>query len=133
MTSPTSVGAFYSNFFEGVIVGGSVWQSVSSRQERAKNDAGIQSEVKWSKVSPYDVERYEILIREFFNVINEGQARMRIMFRQNIREPINLSLDHKKSEYFLLYYQFPKTWLWPAIHADASRRRPLALLSGPVA
>ncbi|MCC5835625.1 MAG: DUF3800 domain-containing protein [Opitutales bacterium] len=101
-------GSFYSNFFGGVIVGGSAWQRVSTRLLRAKSTAGIQSEVKWSKVSPYDVARYQLLINEFFNIIAEGQVRMRIMFRQNIHEPTNLTLEHKKNEYFILYYQFLK-------------------------
>jgi hypothetical protein len=101
-------GLFFSNFFGGVIVGGSVWQSVSKRLETAKAKAGIESEVKWSKVSPHDVDRYEPLIQEFFDLIAEGMVRMRVMFRQNIHQPVNLTQDHLKNEYFILYYQFLK-------------------------
>lgn len=101
-------GEYYSNFFGGVIVGGSVWQEVSERLEAAKKGAGIESEVKWSKVSPYDVARYERLIEEFFKVLAEGHVRMRVMFRQNIHEAVNLTVEHYKAEYFILYYQFLK-------------------------
>lgn len=101
-------GPFFSNFYGGVIVGGSVWQSASERLEDAKAKAGIQSEVKWSKVSPHDVDRYEPLIQEFFDLIAEGMVRMRVMFRQNIHQPINLTQDHTKNEYFILYYHFLK-------------------------
>ena len=101
-------GDFYSNFFGGVIVGGSALNSVSTHLEAAKSEAGIRSEVKWSKVSSYDVESYKCLIKEFFNVMAEGLVRMRIMFRQNIHEAINLTAEHYKAEYFLLYYQFLK-------------------------
>ena len=38
-------GPFFSNFYGGIIVGGSVWQSASKRLEDAKARAGLQSEV----------------------------------------------------------------------------------------
>lgn len=77
-------GPFFSNFYGGVIVGGSNWKSVSDLLETSKRKAGITSEVKWSKVGPYEVERYKVLVEKFFDLIHDGKIRMRVMFRQNI-------------------------------------------------
>lgn len=119
-------GAYFSNFFGGVIVGGSVWQKVTNRLEEVKSSSGIRSEVKWSKVSPFDVDRYEPLIEEFFKIIEEGHLRMRVMFRQNIHQAANLTLEHRENEYFILYYLFLKHGFGLAhmpVHPDGVRLR----------
>lgn len=54
------------------------------------------------------MEGYEPLIEEFFDLIAEGIFRMRVMFRQNIHQPINLTQEHSKNEYFILSYLFLK-------------------------
>lgn len=101
-------GAFFSNFYGGVIVGGSVYREAVERLMAAKETQKIESEIKWTKVGPYEVRRYEPVVREFFNLMGEGLVRMRVMFRQNIHEATSLTPDHYKNEYFLLYYQFLK-------------------------
>ena len=101
-------GKFFSNFYGGVIVGASKLDQVVVRLNKAKEDAGIESEVKWEKTSPYDVERYQQLIHAYFNEIEQGNIRTRIMFRANSLVPNELSAQQQKDEYYLLYYQFLK-------------------------
>lgn len=101
-------GKYFSNFYGGVIVGASNLTGVNARLNQAKLDAGIESEVKWEKTSPYDLERYKQLIRVYFDEIDAGNLRTRIMFRQNAFEPTGLTVEQRQSEYYLLYYQFLK-------------------------
>lgn len=95
-------GAFFSNFYGGVIVGGSQWNSVVQRLEEARQRAGILSEVKWEKVSPFDVDRYEALVSAYFDEIADGTIRTRVMFTQNRNIPRNLTAIHHRDEYFIL-------------------------------
>ncbi len=101
-------GMYYSNFYGGVIVGATQLNGVNLRLENARSIAGIESEVKWEKTSPYDVERYKILIAAYFDEIKAGHLRTRIMYRQNAFVASGLSPDHYRDEYFILYYQFLK-------------------------
>lgn len=101
-------GKFFSNFYGGVIVGGSKIDAVVTRLNEAKEAAGIESEVKWEKTSPYDVERYQQLMRVYFSEIEQGNLRTRIMFRPNSFVPHGLTPQQQRDEYYLLYYQFLK-------------------------
>ena len=97
-------GKYYSNFYGGVIVGASQLERINERLWNAKSDAGIKSEVKWEKTSPYDVERYKSLIKVYFDEIAAGHLRTRIMYSQNAFVPRRQS----REEYYKLYYQFIK-------------------------
>ena len=101
-------GKHYSNFFGGVIVPGSVWESSETRLRMAAREADIQSEVKWSKVGPRELPVYSELLKTFFTLMAEENVRMRVMFRHNVHQPVYLSPEHIRSEYFILYYQFLK-------------------------
>lgn len=101
-------GKFFSNFYGGAIVGGSALRSVNQRLERAKSNAGIESEIKWEKIGPYELKRYQNFITTFFDEISSGTVKMRIMFTQNRYVPQNLTVEQRRNEYFNLYYQFLK-------------------------
>lgn len=101
-------GKYFSNFYGGVIVGSSKLDLVVARLNEAKKNAGIESEVKWEKTSPYDVDRYQQLMHVYFNEIEQGNLRTRIMFRANSLVPHGLSPQQQRDEYYLLYYQFLK-------------------------
>lgn len=101
-------GTFFSNFYGGVMVGSSQWDSVVARLQDTLEATGIRSEVKWSKVGPMELEPYKELIEAYFDEIEAGVLKMRVMFRQNAQVPQNLTSEQRKDEYFLLYYQFLK-------------------------
>lgn len=44
----------------------------------------------------------------FFDLVSENKIKIRIMFTSNKNKVARLSSDHKRNEYFLLYYQFFK-------------------------
>lgn len=54
------------------------------------------------------LEKYKTLIDAFFEEVWAGHLKVRVMCRQNARQPRNLSADQKERGYFLLYYQFIK-------------------------
>lgn len=101
-------GKYFSNFYGGVMVGSSQWNAVTARLSTAAAEAGITSEVKWSKVGPLELEPYSALLSVFFAEIEAGTLKMRVMFRQNAQLAQGLTSEQRKNEYFLLYYQFLK-------------------------
>ncbi len=101
-------GKYYSNFYGGVLVGSSQYQRVTDRLNDKKAELNLYQEVKWEKVSQPYLEKYENLIRVFFEEIAKNHLRVRIMFRQNAYLPQGLSREQVDWEYYLLYYQFVK-------------------------
>ena len=101
-------GRYYSNFYGGVMVGASHYQRVTSRLNDKKAELHLFSEVKWEKVTERYLEKYQQLIRTFFEEVVQGHLRIRIMFRQNAHRPKGLTHEQVDLEYFLLYYQFIK-------------------------
>lgn len=83
-------------------------KKISNKLNEKKNDLGLLSEVKWTKVTEQYLDKYIELIDYFFKFVNANKVKIRIMFRQNANVPQNLSRDHEEKEYFLLYYQFIK-------------------------
>lgn len=101
-------GAFFSNFYGGVIVAGSRYEYLTSLLNEKKRELCFFGEVKWSKVSESYLAKYIALIQVFFNALSAGDIRVRLMFRQNAHQPQRLSREQVESEYFRLYYQFVK-------------------------
>jgi len=101
-------GKFYSNFYGGVIVGSSHYQSVTARLQAMKDSLNLGKEIKWQRVSENYLDKYMEMIQAFFHEIRAGTIRVRILFTQNAHVPLNLSCDQIDQEYFLLYYQFIK-------------------------
>lgn len=101
-------GAFYSNFYGGLIVGASQYQHVTNDLNAKKTELNLFAETKWSKVSEPYLGKYVALVQSFFMYVAAGSVRMRVMFRQNAHVPQNLARDQIETEYFRLYYQFVK-------------------------
>jgi hypothetical protein len=68
----------------------------------------LLGEVKWNKITAPYKEKYIKLLSHFFDLVAGNIIKVRIMFTQNMRVPIGLSVEQKENEYFLLYYQFIK-------------------------
>lgn len=101
-------GKYYSNFYGGLIVGASEYERVSKRMNFLKADLNLYGEVKWAKVTERYLPKYETLIKKFFDEVRESRVKVRIMFRQNARQPLSLTAEDIDMEYFKLYYQFIK-------------------------
>ena len=103
-----SSGKYYSNFYGGVLVGSSQYDRITDRLNEEKQRLNLHGEVKWSKVSAPYLEKYQSLIRAFFEEVKAAHLRVRIMFRQNAHLPIGLNEEQIEGAYFRLYYQFIK-------------------------
>lgn len=101
-------GTYYSNFYGGVLVGGSVIFAVSRKLDACKVSLNLLSEVKWQKVTDNYLEKYIALSDAFFDEIKAGNLKVRIMFRQSACKPIGLSQAQLDETYYKLYYQFIK-------------------------
>jgi hypothetical protein len=85
-----------------------VLDSVNARLAAHKKALGLNSEVKWEKTDRSVVERYEKMMRAFFDEIAAVRVVVRIMFTQNSKVAIGLESRHYDEQYYLLYYQFLK-------------------------
>lgn len=101
-------GAFYSNFYGGLLVGASRYQPVTDRLNDAKRAQNLFKEVKWKKVTAAYLEKYKALMDAFFEEVRAENVKVRIMFRQNAQEPFGLTTEQQQTTYWRLYYQFVK-------------------------
>ena len=99
-------GDYYSNFYGGALVRSTDFQTIRNVLENKCKDLHLNNEIKWSKVSPNYLEKYKIIIDEFFSFIEQDKVKIRIMFTQNAIEPQNLTKKQIEDEYFILYYHF---------------------------
>ncbi len=101
-------GRYFSNFYGGLIVGSSSYEKINKALIEKKLELNINGEIKWSKVTLNYLEKYKHIIKTFFYYVKISEIKIRIMFTQNRNIPQNISIENKKNEYFLLYYQFIK-------------------------
>ena len=114
-------GAYYSNFYGGVLVGGSHVEGASRRLGACKAAQNLCGEVKWQKVTSNYLQKYIALMDEFFDEVESGRVKVRIMFRQNARRPTGLTPMQVEQSYFILYYQFIKHAFGFALMPDHAR------------
>lgn len=103
-----SKGAHFSNFYGGALVTSDNIDSVRSSIAAKKADLNLHGEVKWSKITENYKQKYIDLVEHFFNLIESGLVKVRIMFTQNMFEAKGLTAEQIESTYFILYYQFIK-------------------------
>lgn len=101
-------GKFYSNFYGGALVNYKKIDYINNKLNLKKEELGLFSEVKWTKVTEQYLDKYIELINYFFEFVKSNNIKIRIMFRQNAQVPQNLTRIQEEKEYFLLYYQFIK-------------------------
>lgn len=101
-------GRFYSNFYGGCILRASDRQAIEQELNVVKAAHDLRGELKWTKISAYNEDRYTAFVDKVFDFIESGLIKMRVMFTQNINRPRQLEDYQIGNEYFLLYYQFIK-------------------------
>ena len=101
-------GKYFSNFYGGALVNYIYLEKISNKLNLKKEELGLFQEVKWTKVTEQYLDKYLTLMDYFFEFVKSNKIKIRIMFRQNAQVSQNLTKEHRKKEYFLLYYQFIK-------------------------
>jgi len=101
-------GRYFGNFYGGALVSSKHLEYVRDTLESKKIELNMLKEVKWQRVTGNYLEKYMELMGVFFDLIEKDIVKIRIMFTQNIYQPINLTKDQISNSYQLLYYQFFK-------------------------
>lgn len=102
-------GPFFSNFYGGILVRSIHLKQVTSILENKKDSLGMGgSEIKWQRVSKQYLDKYIELMETLFDLVEQDLVKIRIMFTQNNTVPIGLTIEQRKNEFLLLYYQFLK-------------------------
>ena len=101
----TSKDIKYGDFFGGCIIEAHDLQPVVQALEQCKRDNNLFGEIKWTKLTDTYLEKYQNVIRLFFDFVRQGKVKVRIMFREIDTQYTAYSKDEK---YFKLYYQFIK-------------------------
>ena len=96
-------GRFHSNFYGGALVKSADLDTVKSILETEKQRLGLQ-EVKWNKVSAAYLEKYIAMTNLFFDLIESGKIKVRIMFTQNAHSAVVLPANRKRNHIFLYYH-----------------------------
>ncbi len=98
---------FFSHFFGGVSVFASDQQEIEDNLIKAASEVGINAELKWVKVSTAYLDRYKVFVDRFFDEVDSGRLKVRIMFSQNV-DVFTGSRQSADETYSKLYYQFLK-------------------------
>lgn len=101
-------GRYFSNFYGGALISGKHFDMVNAALNKKKLELNIKGEVKWSKVTENYLTKYMELMDTFFCYIKQNIVKVRVMFTQNCRVPVNLTRQQHEDTFFKLYYQFFK-------------------------
>lgn len=103
-----SEGAYYSDFFGGLLIRSTDLVEVTTSLENKKKELNLDKELKWQRITSNYEQKYIDFITHFFEFVQAGKVKVRIMFRQNSNSPPRYSPEQNENKYFLLYYQFIK-------------------------
>ncbi len=99
-------GAFYSNFYGGVIIKAADRERIEAKLRDAQSE--ISGEAKWTKITEQDELGYIEFVECFLSLVADGSIRMRVMFTQNIHSTDHVQHYEQEAKYRKLYYQFIK-------------------------
>ena len=103
-----SRGTFYSNFYGGALIEASKQAAIEAELQEVKDEVNIfAGEMKWSKIGPRYRDKYIAFVNAFFDIVERGDVKLRVMFTHNQHVP-NLDEYRVGNDYFPLYYQFIK-------------------------
>ena len=101
-------GKHFGNFYGGLLVDAARQPTVEARLKTCCAALRLNDEVKWQKISTAYADKYIALMDELFDLVAEGDVKLRIMFTQNYFAPRRLSPEQGEDGFFILYYQFIK-------------------------
>lgn len=105
----SSDGPIFSDFFGGCLIDSKYLIEVTDALNRKKAELNLHGEIKWTKTTDQYLEKYTQIIDLFFDFVQAGKIKIRVMFRSNEDRPSNFHNRHSNDDkYFKLYYQFLK-------------------------
>lgn len=104
----TDKGRYFSHFYGGALVEARKRQMIEERLQNVKLENNLGAELKWTKITESYKDKYITFADAFFDFIDTGDVKLRIMFTQNTNRAIGLDEQQVGNEYWLLYYQLIK-------------------------
>ncbi|MBJ6111829.1 DUF3800 domain-containing protein [Hymenobacter sp. BT523] len=102
-------GRLFSDFYGGLIIDSRIAGLLIPLLQDKFAELGLTGEVKWTKTNEFLLSAYQDLIDYFFDFVDAGHIKVRIMFTQNLHAPgAALTTYQRQHQYHLLYYQFLK-------------------------
>lgn len=101
-------GSYYSNFYGGILMDSRKYDFVLKEATNLLTELGIENEIKWQNVNAYTFDRYVRIVDYIFDLLERGDAKIRIFFRNNQYKAIGLTKAHQANEFTILYYEFIK-------------------------
>ena len=99
-------GPFFSNFFGGALIKAADRVKIEFALQAAR--VGVTGEAKWTKITERDEAAYIAFALKFLELVQTGQAKMRVMFTQNVYRTDHIEYEEQDAKFFKLYYQFIK-------------------------
>jgi len=121
-----SNGKIHTDFFGGVLVRNTDYDSIRNALNGKKTELNLQGEIKWVKVTENYLDKYKMMMALFFSFIKENRLKVRIMFRETSQTPSNLNPEQIHNRYSLLYYQFVKN-AFGLVYHDVPEKKPVYL------
>lgn len=101
-------GEYYSNFYGGILIKSSDIDKVSFMMHTFISENQMNEEIKWQKANAFTLEKYKKVVDFIFDLLSNGLIKIRIFFHNNQYIATNLTHEHHRKEYSMLYYQFIK-------------------------
>ncbi len=101
-------GRYFSHFYGGALVRAAARERIEAALNGAKVEHNLGAELKWTKISAAYAQKYVAFLDAVFDLVEEGDIKLRIMFTQNSNEAVGLEDHQIDNSYFLLYYQLVK-------------------------
>lgn len=101
-------GRLFSNFYAGALIRSREQQAIENLLRSKKTELNLYREAKWTKITENYHEKYISFIDTYFNLIQGGRIKVRVMFTQNLFKPLGLTKAHVEEGYFILYYYLIK-------------------------
>lgn len=101
-------GRYFANFYGGAIFKTSNLEALNKILKERKDELNLFKELKWTKITENYADKYIGFISTYFDLLEAGRIRLRIMFTHNQLKAKNLTDEHHENQYFILYYQFFK-------------------------
>ncbi|MBA9070721.1 hypothetical protein FHR71_004491 [Methylobacterium sp. RAS18] len=98
----------FSDFYGGVLVNSDDIDFVRAALSDKKRELNLHGELKWTKITENYEDKYKQIVDAFFDLVDAGKIKVRIMFTHNIFSATPLSRTYVDNKYFMLYYQFIK-------------------------
>lgn len=101
-------GRYYSHFYGGAVISASERELLEDALNNKKASLNLHKELKWTYITKAYAQKYIEFIDLYFDLIQKGLIKVRIMFIQNMYVATSLDEYQIDNQYFLLYYQLIK-------------------------